>query len=160
MLLIMKGNLFWLLFLLMYTIVTLDASLLTYHLDSFLHILGQLHQVQLLTPDQASDIFQSIDRQWSKIFVAMVDNAIVGMVTLLLEHKFARWGTLAGHIEDLVVDEQQRGKGIAQALLEAALAHAQQAGVYKTILDCSQELVSYYERYGFSAKEVCMKRYG
>lgn len=144
----------------MYTVSLLNELLLVKHLDSFLHTLGQLHQVQALSLDEAVTTFQAIDRQWSKMFVAMVDDSIVGMVTLLLEHKFARGGTLAGHIEDLVVDEQQRGKGIAHALLEAALTHAQQAGVYKTILDCSQELVSYYERYGFSAKEVCMKRYG
>ncbi len=47
----------------MYTVSLLNELLLVKHLDSFLHTLGQLHQVQLLTPDQASDIFKAIDRQ-------------------------------------------------------------------------------------------------
>ncbi len=55
----------------------------------------------------------------------------MGCGTLLLERKFIRGAGLAGHVEDVVVDEGSRGRGLGKLLLDALVALAREKGCYK-----------------------------
>jgi glucosamine-phosphate N-acetyltransferase len=55
----------------------------------------------------------------------------VGCGTLLLERKFIRGAGVAGHVEDVVVDEGSRGRGLGKLLLDALVALARELGCYK-----------------------------
>ena len=91
------------------------------------------------------------------IFVYIVDDKPVGMVTLLVEQKLIHGGKCVGHIEDLVVDKDHRNQGIAKKLLEHAIQIAGHNNCYKVILDSDKELVPFYERRGFKQKEIQMR---
>lgn len=71
---------------------------------------------------------------------------IVGSGTLVIEQKFIRQQGKAGHIEDIVVSEQYRGKKLGKRLIELLKQIALANECYKVILDCSQHNVGFYEK--------------
>lgn len=75
--------------------------------------------------------------------------AIVGASTLLVEPKLIHGGGRAGHIEDVSVSGPAQGRGIGAALVRACLDEAERRGCYKTILDCTDEVMPFYEGIGF-----------
>lgn len=60
----------------------------------------------------------------TRVYAARVDDVIIG-ITLLVPHHHLPG--LRFHIEDVVVDERYRRRGIARALLATAMAEAQEA---------------------------------
>lgn len=84
---------------------------------------------------------------------------IIGTATLLVESKFLRSGSLAGHIEDVVVASTHRGLKLGQVLISTLTRLAKQIGCYKVILDCSEHNVGFYEKCGYARKGVEMKLY-
>ena len=63
-----------------------------------------------------------------------------------------------GHIEDVVVSKEYEGKGIGIKLVTSLLEKAKAMNCYKTILDCNDELIPFYERIGFK-QEANQMRY-
>ena len=84
---------------------------------------------------------------------------IQGIISALYERKMIHNGGLVCHIEDLVVDEKYRHKSIWKQLLEKIKEHAKKEGVYKIILNCTDELVEYYKKNGFERKNSQMALY-
>lgn len=126
----------------------------------YLKTLSHLSSIGNINQKQAEEILEKINKQNSIIFIIEKDNGqIIGSVTLLLEQKFLRAGKLAGHIEDVVTRKGYEGQGIASALIKKAMETAKENGCYKIILDCKEELVSFYEKFGFENSEVGMKMY-
>ena len=110
---------------------------------------------------QAIRAYRQTKKQDGYTYVA-VDSAngqIVGTTKLLVEQKFIRNLALAGHIEDVATRKGYESQGIASQLITAALKKAKVLGCYKVILDCRQELVNFYKRFGFKVAEVEMKIY-
>lgn len=62
-----------------------------------------------------------------------------------------------GHIEDVVVDEKYRGKHLGKRIIEELKKIATEHGCYKTILDCAEKNVKFYEKCGFIKKETQMR---
>ena len=93
------------------------------------------------------------------LFLARVDGAIVGSLTLA----FYRIPTgLKAWIEDVVVDDAVRGRGVGAALNQAALAEARRRGAKDVSLTSrpSREAANrLYLRLGFVARETNMYRY-
>lgn len=84
---------------------------------------------------------------------------LAATATLLVERKLIRGGASVGHIEDVVVDAQFRGKGLGRRLIDALTDEARRRGCYKVILDCAESNVAFYERCGYATKELQMVRY-
>lgn len=89
----------------------------------------------------------------------METKQVVSAGTLLIESKFIHQAGLAGHIEDVVVDSTVRGKGLGKLIIHKLVELAEASGCYKVILDCAKSNVGFYEKCGFSEKEVQMARY-
>ena len=88
----------------------------------------------------------------SALFVAHCDGEIAGTVCLALSH--CPCGT-RGFIEDLVVDQAQRGQGTGEALVRAAIAQARQDGARSVDLTCRAERLAanrLYRRLGFATR--------
>jgi glucosamine-phosphate N-acetyltransferase len=94
-----------------------------------------------------------------KIFVAVTkdDNLVIGTITLLVEPKFIFGGGRVGHIEDLSVRKEYQRKGIGFKLVNYATEQAALMGCVKTVLDCSDESMPFYQKLGYSYQDNCMK---
>ena len=87
--------------------------------------------------------------KFHKIFVIEDNGVISATLTCLVEPKFIRGMESVCHIEDVVVDSQHRGKGLAGLLLGYAKQFAIQNNCYKIILNCSEDYLSFYGKNGY-----------
>lgn len=99
----------------------------------------------------------------SKYFVVVIvskeTDELVATGTVFLEPKFLRSLATAAHIEDIAVDKMMQGKGLGKVLIATLTALSKQAGAYKTLLDCSNDNVAFYEKCGYEVKGVEMAKY-
>ena len=89
--------------------------------------------------------------------MAEINGKIIGSTTLLIEQKFIHNGGRVGHIEDVVVSKEYEGRGIGIKLVSSLLEKAKMMNCYKTILDCQDELIPFYERIGFKQESNQMR---
>ena len=89
---------------------------------------------------------------------------IIGTASILFEEKANR-GThgdngqfyTVAHIEEVVVDKNERHSGIGKLLMNKCLEYAKKHHSYKIVLDCSEDNVIFYEKCGYHRHEVCMR---
>jgi glucosamine-phosphate N-acetyltransferase len=74
---------------------------------------------------------------------------IVCSGTIIIEPKIIRNGNSVGHIEDIVVKSDYRGKGISNILLNLLKKYGFEHNCYKIILDCNESVIKVYEKNGF-----------
>jgi len=118
--------------------------------NGFLTTLDSLRQTSDIDRNKAEEIFEKINSNPDHIVaVAELDGKIVGSTTLLIEPKFIHKGGLVGHIEDVVVDKNFQGKKIGEKIMKYLLEFAKNRGCYKTILDCTNDVMPFYEQLGF-----------
>jgi glucosamine-phosphate N-acetyltransferase len=91
------------------------------------------------------------------IFVYELENKVVGLATVLIEPKFIHSGSKVGHIEDVVVSSKHRNLGIGKKLILKCLETAKENNCYKTILDCDDKNISFYEKLKFKKNGNCMR---
>ena len=116
----------------------------------FLTTLDSLKQASNIEAKKAEEIFEKINSNPNHIIaVAEVEGKIIGTTTLLIEPKFIHDGGLVGHIEDVVVDKNYQGQRIGEKIMKYLLEIAKNQGCYKTILDCTEDVKSFYEKLGF-----------
>ena len=116
----------------------------------FLETLDFLRNASELDKNKAKEILKKIKQNVDHvIYVAVDDGKIVGSTTLFIEQKFIHDGGLVGHIEDVVVRKDYEGRGIGMKLVISLLDVAKQRKCYKTILNCEDNLKSFYEKIGF-----------
>jgi|TARA_Y100000758_G_scaffold251619_1_gene187997 glucosamine-phosphate N-acetyltransferase len=116
----------------------------------FLKTLDTLRQTSSITQEKALEIFKEIKINPKHIIIiAELNGEIIGTTTLLVEPKFIHQGGKVGHIEDVVVRKEFQGRKIGQKIIKFVLQIAKNKGCYKTILDCSDDVKSFYEEIGF-----------
>ena len=116
----------------------------------FLETLDFLRNASGLDKNNAKEILKKIKQNPNHIIhVAIDDKNIIGSTTLFIEQKFIHDGGLVGHIEDVVVRKDYEGQGIGMKLVISLLDVAKQRKCYKTILNCEDNLKSFYEKIGF-----------
>ena len=124
----------------------------------FLKSLDSLRKASDLDKEVAKDILKKIISNPVHIIHVAEDNGkIVGSTTLLIEQKFIHNGGYVGHIEDVVVSKEFEGRGIGIKLVTSLLEIANTRNCYKTILDCKDELIPFYERIGFKQESKQMR---
>lgn len=125
--------------------------------DDYMTLLQQLTEA----PDIPLELFVNNIHdicQTGKIIVCHIDNKIIATGTILYETKIIHGGKKVGHIEDIVVDEAYRGKGIASQILKLLIEDSK-TNCYKVILDCNKDTIHFYEKNGFSHKSAQMAYY-
>jgi glucosamine-phosphate N-acetyltransferase len=125
----------------------------------FLEVLENLAPVGQLGKDRAARIFHEIrSNPLHKIYVAVKEDGLVlGTTTLLVEPKFIFEGSRIGHIEDVAVRKEFGGFGIGSKLVLHATQKAKELGCFRTVLDCSDERMRFYEKLGYSYQDNCMR---
>lgn len=99
------------------------------------------------------------DTPTHKIWLISVNGEHVGMITTILEPKIIHHFGYVLHIEDFVIREKFRGQGIGKYVLSKIKDYAQSVHAYKIILNCSPHNIGFYEKSGFSQKNVEMSMY-
>lgn len=84
---------------------------------------------------------------------------IVASGTIIIEPKIIREGKNVGHIEDIVVAKNMRGKGISHKILDILKLFARDSNCYKVILDCDNEVKNVYAKNGLKVKGIQMAEY-
>lgn len=129
-----------------------------YHLEYF-ELLSQLSEIEKCSFEVFLFYLDNIKKNNNhKIFIIEENDKIIGNITVILEQKFIRGCKKVGHIEDVVVHRDYRGKGLARKLLIFAENYCKNNNCYKIILDCSEEYKKFYEKNGFSEKNIQMEK--
>ena len=144
----------------MYTIRLLKKN--DYH-KNYLQLLSQLTQCPKISEEKFNKIYNLINlNKYHNIFVIENNNKIIASITCLTEPKFFRNTKFVAYIEDVdvVVDPENRGKGIAKLLNSHVINYSKNNNCYKIILNCSNDYISFYSKFGFKSKNKEMSLYG
>ena len=129
--------------------------------NGFLDTLKSLTTVGDIDIEKAKKRFKEIDSDPNYIIrVAEVDGKVVGATTLIIEPKFIHNLGKVGHIEDVVTHKEFQGKGIGRKIIHSLLEDAKNRGCYKTILDCDDEVVPFYEKINYDGKGKSFHKHG
>lgn len=122
-----------------------------------LELLSQLTTVGDVSNDNFNKFveLQSSDMYNTKV-IRDEDGKVVGMATLLVEAKLIHGYSKVGHVEDVVVDKNQRGNKLGLYIIRYLVNLAQDFGCYKVILDCEEKNVGFYEKCGLTEKGIEM----
>ena len=77
------------------------------------------------------------------------NDKVVGIITVFIEKKIIHNFGKVAHIEDLVVDKDERSKGIAHKLIDTCIEYAKSENCYKIILNCKENFIKFYEKNKF-----------
>ena len=83
-----------------------------------------------------------------KAFVAEVDNHIVGFA--LYYTRYSTWKGRRIYLEDLIVTESMRGKGIGKLLFESVVKQTKDlnfSGMVWQVLDWNEPAINFYNKY-------------
>mmetsp|Transcript_12043 Transcript_12043/g.12972 ORF Transcript_12043/g.12972 Transcript_12043/m.12972 type:complete len:151 (-) Transcript_12043:80-532(-) len=130
--------------------------------NGFLDCLAQLTVVGEISPERREETLQYILSRPDTYYIRVITDEsgrVVATGTLFVERKFIRNCGSVGHIEDIVVDQGQRGKNLGKAIVTHLAGIAQELGCYKVILDCDKENVVFYEKCEFKDKGAFMAQY-
>lgn len=126
--------------------------------EAFARLIPQLSNSS--PPPTHEELQEMVNSDASILFLARDDDGqIVGTLTLVV---FRIPTGLRAWIEDVVVDEAARGRGIGEALTRAALDHAARLGVKTVDLTSrpSREAANrLYQKIGFVRRETNLYRY-
>ena len=153
-----------------YLIRRLEVS--DYH-RGYLNVLGQLSSItEEITFEQferyyncmqsPTEFDKKVNHRLQYHLYVVIDelkDVVIGCGTLLIEDKVIHNFGRVGHIEDIVVDNKYRGKGLGRIIIENLTDASIKMDCYKTILDCSESNETFYEKCGFSKKGLYMAIY-
>jgi ribosomal protein S18 acetylase RimI-like enzyme len=125
--------------------------------DAFGRLLPQLSSSA--PPLDEAAIGAVVGAEATSVLVARSDGQITGTLTLVM---FPIPTGLRAWIEDVVVDESARGQGVGEALTQAAIRLAREAGARTVDLTSRPSRVAagrLYQRLGFETRETRMYRY-
>ena len=110
-------------------------------------------------PMTNTELAEIVNSKSTSMFVARVDNQIVGLLTLAI---FRIPTAVRAWIEDVVVDSSARGLGVGEALNMAAIAEATRRGAKTVDLTSrpSREAANkLYKRLGFVERDTNVYRF-
>jgi len=131
----------------------------------FINLLKQLTTTDDILYNNFLDIFNSLQISTPiyeiKTYVIEDEKCkkIIATGTIMICQKFIHECGKVAYIEDIVVDENYRNFGYGKKILELLKEIAENRKCYKIILNCSEYNEKYYEKLGFSKKNIQMAKY-
>ncbi|XP_021908708.1 glucosamine 6-phosphate N-acetyltransferase [Carica papaya] len=129
----------------------------------FIELLAQLSICNSVSDKEFEERFREISALNDDHLICVIEDHNLGKIvatgSVFIEKKFLRNCGKVGHIEDVVVDTNARGKQLGKRIVEFLVDHARSMGCYKVILDCSVENKAFYEKCGLEHKGIQMGKY-
>ncbi len=126
-------------------------------LDAINGLLPQLSPSVVVLEE--SDLRNIVDSESIKLFLAIDEDGVFGMLSLVL---FRIPTGRKAWVEDVVVDEKARGRGVGKLLTEHAIQVAREHGAHSVDLTSrpSREAANaLYQRVGFEQRETNVYRF-
>ena len=126
-------------------------------LDAINGLLPQLSPSVVVLEE--SDLRNIVDSESTKLFLAIDEDGVFGMLSLVL---FRIPTGRKAWVEDVVVDEKARGRGVGKLLTEHAIQVAREHGAHSVDLTSrpSREAANaLYQRVGFEQRETNVYRF-
>ncbi|WKK66299.1 GNAT family N-acetyltransferase [Lutimonas zeaxanthinifaciens] len=89
------------------------------------------------------------ERPSFKVFIGEIEGKIVGMA--LFYERYSTWKGKSIHLEDLIVSDAYRGRGVGKALYTKVMEYAHQRNIKRVsweVLDWNQVAIDFYESTG------------
>jgi NDP-sugar pyrophosphorylase family protein len=129
----------------------------------YLDLLCELSDtITMKTEATFSSVLEQIQKNSNHHIYVLEDtttNTIIGTATLLVEPKFIHNGMNVGHIEDVVVSRKVQSKGLGKCMILYLTTYMEETNCYKFILDCSENVKTFYSKCGYSSKAIQMSLY-
>ena len=120
-------------------------------------LLSRLTQVGDVSMEQFQSQFNAMKNCKNTYFITVVEdlaeNKIVATTTVVKELKFIHETGTRWRIEDVVVHESCRGKGLAKLLIKVGVKIAEHVGGYKVSLECTEDLIPFYSKCGLKTNK-------
>ncbi|KAF9527235.1 acyl-CoA N-acyltransferase [Crepidotus variabilis] len=130
---------------------------------SHLSVLSVLTATPDVSTAQYAQAFEGMRACPNAYFTLVIVNRntdqIVGVGCVFIEQKFIRGLGKVGHIEDIAVDKSMQGRKLGLRIINALTTISEKVGCYKTILNCSDSNIPFYQKCGFEKKENEMALY-
>lgn len=123
----------------------------------YLDLLSQLTKVGSYSRKLFHDTFYSMKNCKNTYFITVIEDIslgkVIGTASLVIERKFIRNCGLRGRLEDVVVNDDYRGKQLGKLIITTIRLLAVHTGCYKLTLDCKDEMIGFYKNMGFTREE-------
>lgn len=129
-------------------------------LDQLSSVKSQPNEIDEPKIDKIRNHIYSISKtSTNKKFLMIIkyEETIIGTGSILIEDKIIHDMGLVGHIEDIAIDENYRGLGLARTLMHKLIDIARLHKCYKIILDASDDVKIFYEKMGFKKNANTMR---
>jgi len=120
-------------------------------------LLNQLKEMDLSSINYNDAWNRFISNSSSNSIVGILEDKVVAYGSIVVENKIR--GEVAGHIEDIVVDDRVRGKMLGVKLVKELVEIGKSKGCYRITLFCDKKLIQFYERNGFEVNNIMMKKF-
>jgi len=119
---------------------------------NYLNLMNQLSTIdkENITLEDFNNFINSLDLN-HEIYVLddIKNNKIVGSGTIIIENKIIHNFGKVAHIEDIVVDKDERGRGYGKIIIDHLVNIGHIRNCYKTILNCRGYNEDFYIKCGF-----------
>ena len=124
---------------------------------NYSNLLNQLTECSINKSEFKSFVNRLDNNHIIIVAYSALKNNIVGTGTLIVENKLTHNCGKVGHIEDVVIDKNHKGKSLGSKLLAHLKDISIKKGCYKTILNCNDKLCPFYEKNGFVKHSIQMR---
>ncbi len=122
----------------------------------YLNLIGQFRPINILIDqDKFDEIYNKIFLN-SEIYVAFIDEKMVGSITVIYEQKFIHNLSIYAHIEDVIVDKSHRHMKIGSKLLDFVKQRAKEKKCFKLSLVCGDNVKQFYLTNNFEERGLNM----
>ncbi len=123
----------------------------------YCELLSNLTRVGEVSSEQFASQFNAMKSCKNHYFITVIEdlttNRVIGSTSAVKELKFIHETGSRWRIEDVVVDQSYRGKGLAKLLVQVGVEMAKSQGAYKLSLECSEDLIPFYAKQGLSTNK-------